>query len=675
MKTGQSLTDTQGTTWTVGQELGRGGYARAFVARSATGREAVLKVALEPADLFGDDADSLAQVCSAIVREQAALMREHQRPWLPELLGEIALPGGANGLLMPRFGATLATRLRVAAPLAAVLTAIAKAAEHAAAAPHGNLRPENVLIADDGRVVLSDPLTTSWVQHGPRLEARLGARDGARAPESRGEPTGACDAYALSVALFQAAMATPRDPESRREDLPAAPRDGLDKQALARIKDRVLARLDLEKANPRFAPRLADRLCALLNRGLSQQAAPSPPYRFATAADLHARVQELIDLVAPRVISVGKVLLAPTARDGVFGEAARASFSTTVTVTEGISHEDLAAGLLVRDLDADADDRVPVPEASFSVKPHPSGRLRFDFTLPEIRPGRYAVRIAFAVKDANSPPVTTDGHFELRPPPGYVPPADDAPAQGAALPFPGAISGRPRLGLDEPRFDPGGGGEPLDPFPTPIAPSDPGSFDGFDDSPPPVLRAGGPIASGRTDSGRDARTDSGREPRTHSRTDSGGDSGQVRSPAPLRASPTLAPAPALAPIPSISPTAPDRDPLDDLGPPDRTAEAPRRGAPPPPPPSGEARWGAPGTWEELPGPNIGRDPMDLGFDPPLADLPPIDDGGRGRGPFPAALQRALDAIRDNPWIAMGALVAALVALLVLTGVLFQSCAT
>ena len=673
MKTGQSVTDSQGTTWTVGQELGRGGYARAFVARSATGREAVLKVSLEAADLFGDDADVLAQACAAILREQAGLHREHARPWLPELLGELALPGGGAGLLIPRYPGTLATRLRAGAPLASLLTTLSRAAGLASAATHGNLRPENILLGDDGRVVFADPLTPTWIAQQPRLAARLGDRAPARAPEAAGDPTGACDAWALCVALYQATLAAPAGPDARREELPRPPRDGLDKSALARIKDRVLARLDAEGANPRFAPRVADRLCALLNRGLSQLASPSPPYRFATVHDLHVRLQELVDLIEPRVVSVGKVLLAPAARDGVFAEGLKASFSTTVTCTDGMTHEDLAAGLLVRDLDAEGDDRVPVPEASFSVRPHPSGRLRFDFQLPELRPGRYTVRVAFAVKDSNATPVTTDGHFELRAPPGYIPPADDPPAPTAAIPFPGVAAGRPRLGLDQPRFTPADDDDAPDPFPTPIAPSDPGTLDDLDDGPPPVLRAG-PATDPRADERPGV---SARAPATAPKAPPPKPVAQVSG----RSAATDAP----PPIPSIRPTAPSLDDLDDGGPNDRTAESPRPSRPPSPAPaprqpsptlapvpSGRA-WDSPGTWEELPSPDLGRDPLDLGFDPPLADLPPIDEGAPASSGALTAARRALDAIRDNPWIAMIGLVAALVGLLVITGILFQSC--
>lgn len=678
MKTGESFTDSQGTTWTVGQELGRGGYARAYVARSATGREAVVKASLEPADLFGDEAAALADACAQIVVEQAALMRERTKPWLPELLGEADLPGGVKALLMPRVSASLATRIRAGAPLSSVLTTLLQATEAAQAGPHGNLRPQNILIVDDARPWLADPITPTYSTHLSRLEARAVDRASVRPPEPAPDTTATLDTYALCLALYRAAMAPPAGADTRRDDPVTLPTDGLDKPTLARLKDRVLARLDTEKANPRFAPRVADKLCALLNRGLSRQATPSPPYRFSSAAELRPRFSELVDLIDPKVQSVGKVLLAAAAREGVFAEGTPASFSTTVTCTEGITHEDLAAGLLVRDLDADDDDRVPVPDARFTVKPHPSGRLRFDFSLPELRPGRYTVRIAFAVKDSDHPPATTDGHFELRPPPGYVPPAEDPPPSSQAIPFPGSSSGRPSLGLDTPRFEPTDPDE-HDPFPTPIAPSDPGSLEGLDDAPPPTLEPGRPAP---------------------------------RGPAGLAAVPSIAPAPPAEPGASLgnaghsterapppsdlrtqpprdqAPHAPDRASASSSGPPhaavdieEATAEAPV----PQPSASGAASrssggltprgWTNPGTWEELPSPDLGHEPTGLGPGEPLSDLPPIDDGMHQGAGLPAPIQSVLDLLRDNPWVAMGTLVAGLVLLLAVTGVIFQSCAS
>lgn len=654
MKTGVSFTDTQGTAWTVGQELGRGSYARTFVARSASGREAVLKLALDASDLFGDEASNLASICSQIIVEQASFMRERQRPWLPDLLGEVELESGARGLLIPRYAASLATRLRTAVTLLGVLKVLQRAAQCCESGVHGNLRAENLLLADDDRLVLTDPVTPTWRDNAERLLSRSPDRPSLRPPEAGADPSVMWDTYALCATLYQAVIAAPQGNEPRRDERPAPPAEGLDKPTLAHIKDRVLGRLDQEQGNPRFAPRVADRLKALLDRGLSAQWNPSPPYRFGDAATLRERLGDLIDLIDPRVTSVGKVMLASSATDGVFGEGVSPAFSTTVTCTDGITQEDLAAGLLVRDLDADGDDdRVPVPDAQYTVKPHPSGRLRFDFTLPELRPGRYTVRIAFAVKDSDHEPQTTDGHFELRPPPGYVPPADDPPPETAALPFPGGQ--RPSLGFDAPRFDPPT--SPSDAFPTPIAPSDAGDDD---DAPPPVLRGAVSIAT-------DPPTSAGRP---------------VERP---RAQPAAS-VPAISAVPSISPSSPDgpaSSPGASAPAAEPTLEAPRTSPQPSPGPERgpdptPAQGYSPGTWESLPSPAPApraAPPMSYDLDDPVSDLPPLDaELGSGSG-LPAPIQGAFDLLRDNPWIGLAVLFAGLIFLLLLTGILFQACAS
>ncbi|TVQ93810.1 MAG: hypothetical protein EA397_03400 [Deltaproteobacteria bacterium] len=659
MKTGVSFTDMQGTAWTVGQELGRGSFARSFVARSASGREAVVKIALTADDLFGDEAASLAAACSDIVKEQATFMRERHRPWLPDLLGEVELPSGSRGLLIPRYGASLATRLNTSATLLSVLRILTRAAQLCESGVHGNLRAENLLLAEDDRVVLTDPLTPVWLLHADRLRTRSPERPVLRPPEADGHPASMWDTYALCATVYQALLFTPKSNEPRREVRPTPPAAGLDKSTLALLKDKVLARLDQEQGNPRFAPRVADRVKALLDRGLSGQALPSPPYRFEQPAALRERLSDLVDLIDPRVTSVGKVLLSAKAEDDVFGEGEAPAFSTTVTCTEGITQEDLAAGLLVRDLDADGDDdRVPVPDAQYTVKPHPSGRLRFDFTLPELRPGRYTVRIAFAVKDSSREPITADGHFELRPPPGYVPPADEPPPEASALPFP--ASQRPSLGLEVPRFDEQAGLD--DPFPTPIAPSDAGN-DG--DAPPPVLRGAVAVATDPNIRTNEAELD----PPTSEPGASAHGSAVAAVPSIAPSAPTPPPAPAASPRLQVAPSL------------DHTLEAPSPTPTPAPsvprgPEPTPAQGYSPGTWESLPSPSAqAPPPLSTGHDDLLDDLPDLGDPlGRPSG-LPEPIQRLIHTLRDNPWIAMGVLMAGLVGLLLVTGILFQACAS
>ena len=552
-----------------------------------------------------------------------------------------------------------------------------------------------------------------------------------RPPESQGQVSAVSDTYAICLALYRAGSVAPAGADGRRQEPPPLPDGGLDKVALSAVKDRVHARLQQERANPRFSMRVADKLGAVLNRGLSRQPAPSPPYRFGRTSELTGRLREIRDLIDPRVEAVGKVLLSPTARDAMFEGGEVAAFSTTVTVTAGADHEDLATGLLVRDLDADGDDRVPVPDAKYAVKPHPSGRLRFDFELPELRPGRYTVRIAFTVKDSGHEPMTTDGHFEIRPPPGYVPPADEPAPEAQALRFPGAgVPSSAGRGIadhdpDEPGYDdsdPFADGDDdalgADAFPSPIAPSDPGTSPGIRtrddlDAPPPVFEAQPtpPTVPHR-------RPSPALPPGIAAVSTSPGTPVPRLGIAPSTdpegpgTDPTIPPgqrsAPGLAPIPSIRPS--DAGPRDSDPGADITREAPSTG------------WGASaGQWEdELPGVDDPIPPQrrtagaggagaggagggtaggraDFGYDGPgsydspnlhlgldqpsggllptpegMEDLPGFDD------PKPDAVSALIEQVttflRENAMVALVIVVGVLVLFLVLAGLIFQALA-
>lgn len=681
MKTGEALTDTQGTTWTVGQELGRGTYARSFVARSAEGREAVLTVALGADDLPG--APELVKACGEIIQEQARYMRERKSSYLPDLLDAFPVEDGRQALLMPRYGATLATRIRSGAPLSGLLEALIHAARALNTSVHGNLCAENLLLSEDGSVRLADPITPIWQAHDAALRARAPARTSTRPPESSAgsgpaKPTPMWDTYAVCLALYQAASLAPPGADGRREEPPPLPQGGLDKVALSAVKDRVHARLQTERANPRFASRVSDKLGAVLNRGLSRQPDPSPPYRFNQMNELHNRLVEVHNLIDPAVVSVGKVLLAASAKEGMFEGGEAASFSTTVTVTPGASHEDLATGLLVRDLDAEGDDRVPVPDARYAVKPHASGRLRFDFDLPELRPGRYTVRVAFTLKDSGHEPQTSDGHFEIRPPPGYVPPAEEPPPETNALRFPGGSGPDSVPELDEPVLD-----ESPAPFPSPIAPSDPGMLQGLgdlaDDDPPGLA----PVPTPAVFSSRAPRTE---PPRTDGPR-LGIAPGTPVSPPPLVATPSATGpatgrATAAGPHTATAAASPSSTavPLTDPGttPSDSGAgQAPPPAVGSPGQPMSSPAWG-PGqnSWENLPGLD---DPVTGGGDSLLPtpegmqDLPGFDDPNTSDS-VGAVVDQIVTLIRENALIALAVVIGLIIVLLVLAGLVFQALA-
>ncbi|MBT3218212.1 MAG: hypothetical protein HN348_03905, partial [Proteobacteria bacterium] len=439
----------------------------------------VLKVAHQTAD-FPTDAPLPANIvddCRKCLNEQAALLRDAAFPFLPRLDQSIKLAGGTPALILPKYSSMEKTTLTLRRSLE-ILVSVTRALRNAGRI-HGNLHQGNIFINERGEPVLSDLLTpTSQALRLKLLE--LATHIDNVPPESTEEPTPKWDTWALCLVAYRAAMCT----SAQGPEPITTPREGLDKVDLATLKDRAMARLKTENANPRFSGRVTARMGAILNRGLSLNDSPSPPYRFDTASDLLPRLEETVGLLEPRVEEVGKLLLAPSAKNNVFEGGEQVSFSVTVATSPMLNnHEDIASGINLHDIDADGKGRVSLSDVTFAVTSHPSGRLRFEFQLPTIVPGRYRVRVAFSIKDSGHEPLVSTGEFQVRPPPGYVPPSEPLPVDAQPIRFPGLQeSWDPGTCTDpdEPPSDPySSPGELVEGvFPVPIAPSThPGEID------------------------------------------------------------------------------------------------------------------------------------------------------------------------------------------------------
>ncbi|MEZ4239658.1 MAG: hypothetical protein R3F59_26590 [Myxococcota bacterium] len=436
------LTDSLDRQWVPGTVLGRGTWGRSRIVRDPQGRDAVLKEPLVESDFPADAPlpEEVLAACRTAARQQAELLSEGSEPYLPRLEATVDLGGGRIGLILPRYH-TLQRKLGRGVALGDVVALVHRVANTLAEAGrvHGNLRPSNIVFGERDQPFLADVSTPAVSPHQVRLADLANVRHWLP-PEARNRATVRQDAWAMHdtwalCQILHAAVLTEPGTDERPATLVLA-EGGLDKVALATLKDAALAKLAAEGTNPRFRGRVTDRLGALLSRGLSASWEPSPPYRFSTARDLAERLAEILALLHPRGVAVGRLLLPASAADGVFQGGGELSFSVTVGCTQGISdHEDIVCGLQLVDLDATDDPRRPVEDTKIVVQVHPSGRLRFHLSLPAVPPGRYRVRVAFAVKDSGHEPQVASGEFEVRPPPGYVPPRLEP--ERAALPFPG----------------------------------------------------------------------------------------------------------------------------------------------------------------------------------------------------------------------------------------------
>ena len=440
MKTGDTIRDTQGAAWQVGQALGRGLWGKSFlVRREFDDAMFVLKAPLTTEDFRGEFpfSDLVISASRAAILEQARLYGDAGHPFLPRLEGRASLSPENTGYIVPYFPSTLEARTAAGLPLADLvetLLVVAKLARQLPGGFHGNLRARNVLLSESAGVFLTDAVThavpralSRMLAANPSLapafppevsEASLGA---AGAPVSEALLNPGCDSWAIAMMLWEGVFAG--------EPLPNPPRHGLDKSAIQAVRDRVIDRMKAEDSNPRFHARLAERVAILLSRALSREQSPSPPFRFPKSADLHGRLDEILQLIRPEVHSVGKVMLDRPASKPWFTTDEVVSFSCLAGASAGVEgNEEIGIGIAV--FDAISGERLKDLPLAYTSERHPTGRYRFAFKIEGLYPGNFRARIAFAIRDSGQPPATAEVEFLVRPAPGWVPPEQPAPPPG-----------------------------------------------------------------------------------------------------------------------------------------------------------------------------------------------------------------------------------------------------
>ncbi|MFD3625903.1 serine/threonine-protein kinase [Streptomyces sp. NPDC058698] len=200
--------------------LGQGGMALVWRAREvATGRDVAVKfLRLDSEDLRRldpDERDAELVVLYARFRREAGLLGSLDHPGIPELYGH------GSHLGMPYIAMRLVTGVTLRAfldehntlPLASAVAVASQVAQalacaHTLPVVHRDLKPQNVMIDDDGVPTLLDfgiakPLhagATRYTAHGSTLGSR-----GYQAPEQilEKEPTARTDIYAFGCVLYE----------------------------------------------------------------------------------------------------------------------------------------------------------------------------------------------------------------------------------------------------------------------------------------------------------------------------------------------------------------------------------------------------------------------------------------------------------------------------------------
>lgn len=472
---GDIFTDSRGASWVLDTPLGRGLWGRARVVRNEDGQHAVLKTPLNEAD-FGDhpEAAALADACRRAATETLKLYQGEGRSCHAKVLATVPLDEeGTLGLLLPRYPATLESRLSGGLPLAEAIDIILRTLHRLAMASasqpfaHGNLRPTNILLDDEGTPFLSDPLVAPLTPWLTQLTQAVPDRATYLPPERLSSSVDASphppaspmhDTWACCATLFRACMMAGRGENEASFEMP---QEGLGRVLLATVRDAAAGRLRAEKINPRFSSRAVDALGRILNRGLSLPSQPSPPYRFERSADLRDRLVEVDELMHPQLTHVGVLQPGAESRLGVFEGGERVTFSVNIAATRGVQPEqDIVPGIAIVDLDSPDEERVALSSTRFRVHAYPTGRFQFRFELLDVPPGRYELRVAFGIRDAQDTLSKVSRSFEVRPKPGYVPTRAE-PTTSEVIPLPSGLhrsSAAPaeRLPPPSPRDPPAG---------------------------------------------------------------------------------------------------------------------------------------------------------------------------------------------------------------------------
>ncbi len=253
------------------ERIGGGGFGDVYRAwEENLHRQVALKLFRTRPGTLGDQTDR--------VLNEARLLAKLDHPGLVRVHGA-EVQDGRLGMWMELIdGVDLRTRLLERSKLEvdeavdiATQVALALQAAHEVQVVHQDVKPENVMIRSDGRVVLTDFGAGRLRRSLPGEAPQLAGTPRAMAPElfHGGSPSPATDVYSLGAMLFQMLSGELPVPAGTVTDIMQAH----DANSVRRLGD---LRRDLDAG-----------LVAIVDRAL----APSPDERFATANDLAQSLQ------------------------------------------------------------------------------------------------------------------------------------------------------------------------------------------------------------------------------------------------------------------------------------------------------------------------------------------------------------------------------------------------
>lgn len=434
MKTGDTIRDASGVTYTMGRVLGRGLWGKTFIAQSANKTQCIFKVPFAPNDLpYGSE--KLAQISRSILLEQGELLSQSPDSVFVRPADRFTTQSGLPCLrfeVLP----SMAYQIRKGIRLEHTLSTVLQIANRLQSSPerdyiHGNLHLTNVFYHPEHGVLLSDPMSPTLRKHLSEFLELAPHKVAYFAPEIRDSNESkinvASDMYALAMIIYRCTM-------HHKDSAPNLPLGGLNRALKTDFQEIAQKHLAEEGSNPRFRTRLSISLGRFIGRALSQPVEPSPPYRFHRLDETAQRLNELSTMFAPYIERVGKIIWnLPISKDQFFyGEAVE--FSCSVDTNPQLDNfEDIACGLAV--IDDNTGEPIKEHSGSFTVDTHAGGRLRFSIQIPNLPPSQYTIRAAFRIAESMEEPEVTEASISVVPPPGFVPSEKPLP-ESTALRFP-----------------------------------------------------------------------------------------------------------------------------------------------------------------------------------------------------------------------------------------------
>ena len=423
MKAGDIISEESGLQYELKSLLGQGLWAKTFLAQSKEGVDWVLKIPLSASD-FPSGHEDKAELCRKIAIHYGDMFSKlkTQEIMCPSktFISTTDIP-----ILVFKYNRNnLEQRLRQKMSFQELLGLCIRIVDVLDTLPlplrsHGNLHPRNIFLMERDKILLADPLTPFICEHYPQLNGFKRQIDASFPPEIQNKKTTSpaevsVDTYCVAAMLFQGIT------KGKRLSL----KQGISKDIRVVVHEALIDILVKEQTNKIFHERLCTQLIQFLNRALSVETSPSPPYRFASLSKFQTRLGNIYDLIEPSVTYIGQIMLERSPGDTTFSTQEPIQFSCTIECTPKLDDiDEIDCG--VRLVDRTRNERIRGYELGYSVHSHPSGRLRFDFSLGTLAAAQYTVKIAFKIRGSSAEVRTQEKDFDVEPAAGWVPPKEE----------------------------------------------------------------------------------------------------------------------------------------------------------------------------------------------------------------------------------------------------------